>query len=540
MSNTSASAPRARGHLSRAIGGLALALIALVAVGCGGTSGSGSPPTGAGSASAGPPQRGGALTFARAAEPTVLDPNSGNTDNPTIQTDIQLYDQLLELRPGSSAPRPGLAESWSQSKDGLSWTFHLRHARFSNGRPVTSADVVFSLERCLDPKVDGNFASTFATFMKSITAPDAHTVVIHLVHPDLGLPYWLTFNVPSIVSKVDMLRMGAQRYATNPIGSGPFKLASWRHGQELTLVRNPYYWRKGLPYLDKVVMATVASDNTRVLQVQSGQADLADDLPFSQIPALSANPSLTLVTQPLGIIDAVAVNLKKHPLDEVAVRQALSYAMPKAAINHVVFKDRGQIANSVEPRVVYWSGAVKPYPYDVAKAKALLAKSSVPHGFTIPLEIVGADEPSKQTAQILQQAWGQIGVHVQVVQTDAATAINHVFQGDYETSLLPPSTWSEDIPSEDEFATNLATSFGEQVFGYHDANFTRLVERASSSRSEKQRSALFAQAQQVLLDDPPMIPIVFTPARAAFRKHVHGFAYTPTNWWTLDSVWLGR
>jgi peptide/nickel transport system substrate-binding protein len=517
--------------------GLALALGAVAMSACGGsTTGSG----GTGTSAQGTAQHGGTLRFARLAEPVTLDPNTGNTDNPSLQTQVQIYDQLLELRPGSDKPQAGLAKSWSQSADGLSWTFHLRDARFSNGRPVTAADVVFSLERCLDPKVDANFAATFATFMTSVTAPDAHTVVIHLKHPSLALPYWLTFNVPSIVSKTDFQRLGARRYATQPIGSGAFELQSWQRGQQLTFVRNPYYWRKGLPYLDKIVISTVPSENTRVLQVESGQADLADDLPFSQINALASRPDLTLLARTIGTPFEVLLNLKKAPIGEVAVRQALNLALPKAEINQAVFQGRGQIANSIMPRVTYWSGAVQPYPYDIAKAKALLARSSVPNGFTVPMEIVGVDEASKQTAQIIQQAWARIGVRVRVVQTDAATAVNHVFQGDYVTSLLPPSTWSSDIPSEDEFAVNLTSDLGEQMAGYHDPALTRLVDRISSTKSEQFRVRTYPQVQRALLENPPFAPIVFVPVRAAMRKNVHGFDYTMTNWWALDSVWLSH
>jgi len=525
-----------RARIGRAICSVALVVLAVIMSACGsGTTGTSS---GGAQGDEGTPQRGGTLRFARYTDPVTLDPNTGNTDNPSIQTQIQIFDQLIELRPDSEKPQPGLAKSWSQSEDGLSWTFHLRDARFSNGRPVTSADVKFSLERVLDPKVGGWVASTFGTFIEGVSAPDRHTAVIHVKRPSLALPYWLTFNVPSIVSKVDFERMGAKKYATNPIGSGPFKVQSWQRGQQLTLVRNPYYWRKGLPYLDKVVVSTVPNENTRILQIQSGQVDLADDLPFSQMEALSSRPDLTLLARPIGTFFGVSFNLKQKPFDEVEVRQALNYALPKDQINDVVFQGRGQIANSVMPRMIYWSEAVKPYPYDIAKAREVLATSSVPNGFTLSMEIVGADEASKQAAQIIQQAWERIGVHVRVVQTDAGTAYGHVFQGD--VSLLPPSVWSSDIPSQDEFAVNIASPVGEESFGFYDRTARRLVTTISSTKSERLRVRLYPQLQQALLDNPLFAPIVFIPVRAAFRKNVHGFDYTQTNWWALDSVWLSR
>jgi peptide/nickel transport system substrate-binding protein len=519
--------------------GLALLLAAVLASACGGGK-SGSTGSAGSPGSAGAPQRGGTLTYARTGEPSTLDPNNGLADIYGIQVQMQIFSRLVEVRPGSNKVVPGLARSWSESKDGLSWTFHLRDAKFSNGRPVTSADVVFSLERVLDPKVDTVFAVPYNEFMKSVQASDSQTVVIHLKHPYSGLPLWLSAFVPGIVSKVDMKRMGVKGYAARPIGSGPFTLQSWRRGSQLILVRNPYYWRKGLPYLDKVVINTVANDNTRVLQIQSGQVDLADDLPFSQISKLEADRNLTFIARAIGPVAGVFLNLNKRPLGELEVRQALNYATPKAQINEVVFKGRGEIANSIAPKVGYWSKDVKPYPYDVAKAKELLAKSSVPNGFNVKLEIVGTDEPSAQTAQILQKAWGDIGVRVKIVQSDIGTAFTHILGSNFETNLMPPSAWGEDIPSEEEHFINIAGAWGRQVFGYDSAKVRRLTRQATTTNDEKLRNEVLPQIQQAMMDDPCFVPIVFAPVRAAFRKNVHGFDYTQTNWAPLESVWLNN
>jgi peptide/nickel transport system substrate-binding protein len=537
-----------RGNRARGAAVGALLVTAIFVSACGGGSGSsrasaaiGTGDNGAcsSSASGSSPQRGGTLTFARFQDPTTLVPNNGITDNPTIQTELQIYDQLLELQPCQNKPGPGLAETWSTSKDGLTWTFHLRHARFSNGRPVTSADVVFSLDRVLNPKIDPGFGDTFNLFTKSVTASGPYTVVFQLKHPYAGLPYWLVFNIPSIVSKVDFERMGAKAYASHPIGSGPFMLQSWQRGSELTLVRNPYYWRKGLPYLNKVIFKIIPSDNTRVLEVQSGQVDMADDLPFTQLAPLKSNPNLSVLTGP-GPVFQVFFDEAKRPLNELAVRQALNYATPAAQINQVVFKGFGQLANSITPRLTNWSPAVKRYPYDIAKAKAALAKSTVPHGFPIQLEIVGTDEPSVLTGQIMQQAWAKVGVHLQIHETDQATAFNDVTSGNYQAILMPPSVWSSDIPAEDEFLLNLATSIGQTWLGYRNPQLQALVKRLTDEDSQTLRTQLIHQGQAILINDAVAVPTVYSPVRVAFQKNVHGFAYTPTNSFALDSVWLAH
>jgi peptide/nickel transport system substrate-binding protein len=533
--------------LRRLCTAVALVAVLVLASGCssdddsdssstGGTPASGTGATNPGGA------RGGELTFDRAIEPASLDPTSGNSDAGTIQTQIQIFDQLTEILPGSNDVQPGLATSWKATKDGLTYTFKLRDAKFSNGQPVTGDDVVFSIRRVLDPKTDPNFAPLFA-FVKSVEAPEPSTVVFKLKEPRPALPAFLSFNVPSVVPKAYYEKVGPEKFAERPIGSGAFKLASFSRGDTLVLERNPNYWREGRPYLDRVTMRYVPDGNTRVLDIKSGSADVVDDVPFSQLDSLANADGVTLLVKQISAVDSIYLNekAKSLPLGEKVVRQALNYATPREDIARVVYAGKAPVANSMIPKIKYWDEGVKPYPYDIDKAKQLMAQSSRPDGFPLKLTIVGTDDVSKQVAQILQDSWGKAGVDVTVRTVDFGTLNENFFGGDWEALKFLPTSSSSDVPIDDELVNGFLGADYEGFFtGWSNKSVQGLIRKTLAEVDESARPAMFSRIQQGAMDDPPFVPLVFTPGRAAYRDQVQGFDFVTTNWWRLDQVSLKR
>ena len=534
-------------HVRRVCAAVAIALVVAVGVGCeSGSDSKSSDPQGTpanGTPATNPDgTRGGELTFDRAIEPATLDPTSGMSDAGTIQTQIQIFDQLTEILPGSNDVQPGLATSWKASKDGLTYTFKLRDAKFSNGAPVTGDDVVFSIKRVLNPKTDPNFAPLFA-FVDSVQAPDPKTVVFKLNEPRPALPAFLSFNVPSVVPKAYYEKVGPEKFAQQPIGSGAFKVASFSRGDTLVLERNPHYWREGLPYLDRVTMRYVPDGNTRVLDIKSGSVEIADDIPFSQLDGLSNAGSVNLLVKQISAVDTVYLNEKAKglPLREKEVRQALNYATPREDIARVVYAGKAPVANSMIPKIKYWDSGVKPYPYDTDKAKQLLSQSSEPNGFSLELTIVGTDDVSKQVAQILQDSWGKIGVKVSVRTVDFGTLNENFFGGDWQALKFLPTSSSSDVPIDDELVNGFLGADYEGFFtGWSNRAVQNLIKETLTEVDESKRPAMFSRIQQGAMDDPPFVPLVFTPGRAAYRDDVQGFDFVTTNWWRLDQVSLKR
>ena len=483
-----------------------------------------------------PPKRGGVLKFARNFEPVTLGP-FGAADNGTIWTIMMIYDQLVEYQPGSLDPQPGLAKSWEFQNGGKTIVFHLRNASFSNGSPVTADDVVFSLNRFKDPKVN-TLLPFLATSIASVTAANSHTVVMKLKRVDGAILSNLTVFPASITPKAVVTKLGDKAFAQNPVGSGPFVFQSWARGQNMKLTRNAHYWRKGMPYLDGIEFDFITNDNTRILNLQSGQVDAAENIPFSQVDSLNKG-STRVEIAPLASIDGIWLNNTHKPLDDKLVRQALNYATDKNAINRVVYFDHAQVANGLYPFFKYTDTSVQNYPYNVAKAKALIAKSSAPKGFDITILIPSEDQTKAQMMAVIKQLWAQIGVNVTIQTMETNALFTKYMNGDYEASDPLPSITS-DVLVPDELALAWFDPTGVQkgfwTF-YKSQQAWKLTQAANSTTSEVARKRIFGQLQRLTLADAPWVPMFFVPARTGLGANVQNFHTLESGWWNLWEVW---
>ena len=212
---------------------------------------------------------------------------------------------------------------------------------------MTAADVKFSLDRFKDPKVN-NLLPFLATSIASITAPNATTVVMKLKRPDGALLANLSVFPASITPKAVVTKLGDKAFAQKPVGGGPFVVDKWVRGQYLKMSRNPNYWRPGKPYLDGVEFDYVTNDNARILKLQSGEVDVAESIPFSQVDSLNKG-STRVEIAPLASIDGIWLNNKHKPFDDKLVRQALNYGPDKNAINRVVYFGHAEVAGRALP-----------------------------------------------------------------------------------------------------------------------------------------------------------------------------------------------
>jgi peptide/nickel transport system substrate-binding protein len=515
--------------------GVLCAAVVLLAA-CGSSSSSSSS-GGATSASTGTPVRGGTLVMGRSFEALDLNPFTCSCENGSLQVLANVFDTLFRFAPNSTGePVPDLAESVTITSDHLTYTMKLRPARFSNGEPVTAADVQYSLTRASGPK--SLYGALYP--IAKVETPSTNTVIMHLKAPTPAILYSLSIPPAAIAPAKVVKELGDEGFATHPVGAGAFKLQEWAKGQKIVLVPNPYYWNHEKPYLAKVEFQYIPDDNTRALAVQSGSVDIADEIPYSQINQVNGHGGVAVKVFPSSSLAAVYMNNAVKPLNEIKVRQALAYATPQTAIRSAVFHNLAPVGNSTAPKLKYWSSAAQAYPYDIAKAKTLLSESSVPHGFTLKMNIVGTDQPSVQTAQILQQAYEKIGVKVQLQQLDFGTLQTRRVAGEDMSYLYPPDANTSDIPVPDEFAYFLyaSQSADQNLYSnYVNPEAEKLTKEATSTFDETKRAELFARLQQVTLANPPSVPIVFAPYRTAVRSKVQGFNYLLTGFFYFDQVW---
>jgi peptide/nickel transport system substrate-binding protein len=486
--------------------------------------------------------KGGKLTFARFQDADVgLNPINAPS-NGSIFTIQQIFDQLVEVQGDHLGP--GLAKSWNHSRNGLVWTFKLRNAKFSNGKPVTAADVKFSLDQFANPKINVDYPVQGES-IKKVQIVNAHTVKVTLKTVDAAFLYDIAMFTAAIVPKSVVQHEGQKAFGQHPIGSGPFKVASYKRGVATILKRNPYYWRKGQPYLDEVDFNFVPNANTRVLEIRSGQAQVADNIPYNQISSLKATSGVKVEISKSLKWSAVWFDTKKAPLNNMKVRQALNYATPKAQILKTVLFGAGQIANSMLPINKYWVKSISPYPYNLTKAKQLLSQAGHPTGLTVSIVTPAGDQVVAQEVSIIQAAWAKIGVKLTIIPRDFATMFNDWLggKGGADSAVFPGDALSSDTLSDDELANLIYDpKAGLSSLGtfYKDPKILRLIKDAKGTYSDKRRASDFAKIQRLGLKDAEAIPLFFTKNVAAYRSNVHNFKTYPIGWWPLRQVWLSK
>ena len=484
-------------------------------------------------------KKGGRFSMARNEEPLSLDPIVPS-DNGSIWVIYQMFDQLTTVNEDSSGVAPSLAESWEISPDGTVYTFTIKQGvKFHDGSPMTMDDVVFSLERVFDPKGSG-YSFLFGT-VAGVKAVDDTTLEIALREPFTPLLDNLNVFPASIVPR-KAVEAGAEGFAQNPIGTGPFKLKEFAKGRHVHLVKHEGYWKQDRPHVDEVFIPYVTDDNTRILRIQGGEVDAAVAIPYAQIDQLNAQDDIDVKIEPLFRFDGMWLNHAESPLDDVKVRQALNYATDKESMLKSIFFDKVEIANHMMPKMKYWREDVQAYGYDPERAKSLIAESKVPDGFTLPIVIPTGDVIVQQIAQIMKESYSEIGVDVQITNLDIGTAYTNFSQFNY----VAGANWyiTSDVPGPDELAAiqfDYSAASGTKSFftNYNSKRATELVQEAGRS-DDAAREQLLGDLQQLVMDDAVLVALFFTPARAALRSHVKDFKTVKTAWWRLEDVWLDK
>ncbi len=492
---------------------------------------------------AGAQTRGGVMTYGRYADSLFLDPvlNDANVD---IWILSNLYDTLLLPTDDGKGVQPGLATGFTMAPDGLSVTLTLRDGiKFSDGSPITAEDVKWSLDRARDPK-EGiwNFIDES---IGSVDIKDPKTIVLVLKRPDPAIIPGLTvFNNAIMPKKLFEAVAGAtlddkaKVFAERPVGSGPFMFQSWSRGQQMKLVRNPYYWRMGadgkpLPYLDGITFEVLPDDATRLLKVQSGELDGAELVPFSRVNELKANPKLNMVLFPSTKVTYATLNVRPklkngadNPLSNDKVRQALNYAADKDAIIAIVTHGVGTPMSSyMSTATPLHTGSGAMFPADLAKAKALMKEAGYEKGFTFSTLALAGNVDEVGIATALQQMWAQIGVTLVIDQVDNATRTARYRAADFSMRL---GSWTDDIADPNEITAYFGyyPTIESLHSGWKNDKFNALFEASQKELDLAKRTAQYAEMQAIYRDGP-IVPLYESPYPVVLKKNVRGFVQIP-------------
>ncbi|MFZ5791732.1 MAG: ABC transporter substrate-binding protein [Pseudomonadota bacterium] len=482
-------------------------------------------------AAAAQPKQGGSIVITYKDDISTLDPAVGyDWQNWSIIKSI--FDGLMDYEPGTTTLIPDLAESYTISPDGLTYTFKLRDGvKFHNGRAMTAADVKWSIERAVNPATQSPGAGYFSnivgyddvasgksTTLSGIETPDDKTVVIKLSSPNAAFLHIMAINFAFVVPKEEVEKYGAD-FGHHPVGTGAFKFVEWNLGQNLTLERNPDYFRKGVPYLDKITFQIGQEPTVNLLRLQKGEVDiLGDGIPpaqFVQVTNDPANKPLIVAGEQLHT-GYVALNVKIKPLDDVKVRQAINMAINKQRIVQIL-NGRAHIANQVlPPTMPGYDPTYKGYPYDPEQAKKLLAEAGFPNGFSTELYVMNTD-PQPRIAQAIQQDLAAIGIKAAI----KAVAQAEVIQAG-GTEGQAPMVWSgglawiADFPDPSNFYSVILGCSGAVAGGWNwswycnpdldkrAAEADAMTDPAKQDERYKAWASIFAD----VMKDAPWVPIM--------------------------------
>lgn len=489
---------------------------------------------GTSSSAEGEPQPGGDLIMVRADDPTTMMPTDP-TDNASIWVIQNVFDTLVVASVDGESLEPGLAESWEQSDDRLSWTFHLRPGvTFHNGEPVTADDVKFSIDNATNPELPfGDINSQIA----QVEAPDEATVVVTTKVPWSPLPADLALFTNSIVPK-DLAGMSKEEFADRPIGSGPFKVDSWTKGQSLKIIKNPDYWQEGRPYLDSVTFNTVPDSNTRAEQLLGDQAQVNEFPPYSTIEGLKSTPGVKLEAFESSMVNYINVNHREAPLDDVHLRRALSYALDREAMINAVTYGQAKVATTfMTPALWGHDPDIKGLEFDLEQAKSELAQSEYPDGVELEITVGAGDPDNAAIAQIAQEAFSKIGVTLKINPLDPSAARQNRMSGNFQLMTGYATT---DIVDPDQMVGFLVKKGNGINSGYDNADVNEWADQAAQTEGQEERQKLYSQIQQTATDEVALIPLYYSPAVFSTTDSVHGFRTTAVGTYTLRDTWLAR
>jgi len=433
---------------------------------------------------------------------------------------------LVKTSDDGTAIEPCLADSWDISEDGLTYTFHLKKGvKFSDGTPVTGEDWVWSFLRARDTKE--SIWKFSLTALKDVTAPDDNTVILTLKEPWAPFLADLAMFNALVQKKAYYEKVGQEAYSQKPIGTGPYVIKEWKKGEYLLLEKNLYYHIKGLPKTDEIKFVVVADSNTRILQLQAGQIDVATFVPFNKMKELENDPQTKVVGFPSTETRTVVFNHTKKPFDDLRVRLALEYATDKQALLNFILFGYGEVATTYTSKAgKYFNYGLKDRGYDIDKAKALLAEAGYPDGFETEFLLPSGNQVYEQLAILLKEQWSKIGVKVNIIALEVGLAVTGYRTMNYEISV---HHWTDDIPDPSQQADRLFIPERTNCVwtGWRSDRAIELVKQGVREINPTKREQIYLELQQIYYDEVVEMSMFYVPYPIAMRKDIEGFVQTP-------------
>lgn len=477
------------------------------------------------------------LLLGQVAEPQSLDPQVATAANDS-RILVNIYEGLVRNGDGSLQLEPALAESWTISDDGKTYTFHLRnHVRFHDGAPFDADAVKFTFERMLNSSHPyyhtGPFPlSFFFSVIDKIETPDSKTVVFQLKEPfapflsNLATPAGLIVS-PAAVKQYD------KDYSRHPSGTGPFKFSEWIANQRVVVTANDDYW-DGRPVLQYVVFRPITDPNTRVAEMLSGGIDAMVEVPADNVPLFLADPRFRLYQATGPHVWYSMLNASLPPFDDVRVRQAVNYAVNKQNIVKYILQDSADVAEGPIPSAFDWAfdPDTQAYPYNPQKARELI-KAAGAEGQKIVFYVTeggsGMLDPIPM-ATAIQADLKAVGLMVEIQTFEWNTYLSKVNSG-LKQAHMAEMAWMTNDPDTLPFLTLHSASWpdkgGFNSGYYSNKQLDALLDKARISNDRSERAELYRQVQRIVHQDAPWLFVANWKQNAVASERVSNFKLQP-------------
>jgi len=478
-------------------------------------------------------------------EPADVDPHI-TTGMPEHRIQLALFEGLVSKHPKTLEPVPGVAESWDISDDEKVYTFHIRdNAKWSNGDPLTAQDFVWSWRRALMPALGNHYAYSLyvvenaEAFHKGgvenfgqvgAEALDDKTLRVTLHSPT---PYFLQlldhhsfYPVhPETIEKHGAIDDRGTRWTRpdNFVGNGPFTIKEWSPNRVFKVEKNPHYWDAERVALQEIHFYPVQQSTTEERMFRAGQLHLTMEVPISKRPVYKRADHPALRTQPLFSTYMYMLNTKKPPLDDVRVRKALAYSIDRAAITEHVTQGGQEPAFNVTPPDPRGYTAEAELEYDVERARELLAEAGYPNGEGFPsLEILyNTHEDHRKIAVTVQQMWKKaLNIDITLQNQDWKVYLSNKTAGNYEIARF---AWGGDYLDPSTFLELFVTDGGNNDTGWGNERYDELLDLAARTADREERFGYFQEAEAILMEEVPVIPVYTYNRNRLVRPSVKGW-----------------
>ncbi len=422
-----------------------------------------------------------------------------------------------------------VASDYTISEDGLVYTFTLRdNVKFHNGNVVTAEDVKYSLER-VSGLLDGTpLISTLST-IKSVDILDEKTVQVTVENANTELIY-------SFVAAIIPAGSGEDETA-DPIGTGPFSFVSYKPQQGIVLAKNPDYWQEGLPYLDQVEFKIINSADTALLELQGGTIDFYAYLTDSQAQALQG--SHQVISSPTNMVQALFLNNAVEPLNDVRVRQAISYALDKESINDFVGGGNGTLLSSAMLPTLkeYYVDLNDTYgtTANVEKAKELMADAGYADGFDMEIAIVSTYEFHMQTGEVIVEQLKEIGINATIKGMENLSWLDEVYNGRQFDATITALT-CDMTPG--YLMNRFQTDSGKNFINFQSAEYDEIYAKAQAALDPDEKAGYYKELQKILCDQAGSVFIQAPANQTAISSKLEGYKFYPVYVQDMSTVYI--